>query len=102
MPRRITPFFDGGFYHIYNRGNNRQPIFFERENYLFFPQANTRVFHPRRNRDYRLLPHAQSLSHAYPPAHCRCVGHLSGVHSLVCEIHQQALQKGWFIISRPL
>ncbi|MCO6357112.1 hypothetical protein GBO34_02425 [Roseivirga pacifica] len=23
-------------YHIYNRGNNSQPIFFERENYLFF------------------------------------------------------------------
>lgn len=24
------------FYHIYNRGNNRQPIFFKRDNYLFF------------------------------------------------------------------
>ena len=23
-------------YHVYNRGNNRQPIFFSRENYLFF------------------------------------------------------------------
>lgn len=26
----------GYFYHIYNRGNNSQKIFFERENYLFF------------------------------------------------------------------
>ncbi|MBD2461429.1 transposase [Oscillatoria sp. FACHB-1407] len=26
----------GQFYHIYNRGNNRQSIFFERENYLHF------------------------------------------------------------------
>lgn len=26
----------GYFYHIYNRGNNGQKIFFERENYLFF------------------------------------------------------------------
>jgi len=23
-------------YHIYNRGNNRQPIFFRKENYLYF------------------------------------------------------------------
>jgi putative transposase len=23
-------------YHVYNRGNNRQPIFFERDNYIFF------------------------------------------------------------------
>jgi len=26
----------GNIYHIYNQGNNRQKIFFERENYLFF------------------------------------------------------------------
>lgn len=29
-------FTPGSFYHIYNRGNNSQPIFFERNNYLFF------------------------------------------------------------------
>ncbi|NJO48682.1 MAG: transposase [Leptolyngbyaceae cyanobacterium RM2_2_4] len=26
----------GHFYHVYNRGNNHQLIFFERENYLYF------------------------------------------------------------------
>lgn len=26
----------GEFYHVYNRGNNKQPIFFKDENYLFF------------------------------------------------------------------
>jgi putative transposase len=26
----------GHFYHVYNRGNNRQSVFFERENYLYF------------------------------------------------------------------
>jgi REP element-mobilizing transposase RayT len=36
MPHRTTPFFVGGYYHIFNRGNNREPIFFERENYHFF------------------------------------------------------------------
>ena len=28
--------FANEIYHVYNRGNNRQPIFFNRENYLFF------------------------------------------------------------------
>ncbi|MEA5575944.1 REP-associated tyrosine transposase, partial [Anabaena sp. UHCC 0451] len=36
MPRRTTPLESGNFYHIYNRGNNRQNIFFERENYIYF------------------------------------------------------------------
>jgi len=36
MPRRETKFYAGEYYHIYNRGNNRQNIFFERKNYLFF------------------------------------------------------------------
>ena len=36
MPRRTIPLVAGGYYHVYNRGNNRQLIFFERENYLFF------------------------------------------------------------------
>ena len=36
MPRRDIQLCSGEFYHLYNRGNNREPIFFERENYLFF------------------------------------------------------------------
>ena len=36
MPRRKTDFLPGHYYHLYNRGNNRQNIFFERENHLFF------------------------------------------------------------------
>ena len=36
MPRRIIPFVPELHYHIYNRGNNRERIFFEPESYLFF------------------------------------------------------------------
>jgi len=36
MPYRKLEFEPGHFYHIYNRGNNREQIFFESENYLFF------------------------------------------------------------------
>jgi putative transposase len=36
MPRRQIIFQTGNYYHVYNRGNNRQLIFFERENYIYF------------------------------------------------------------------
>jgi REP element-mobilizing transposase RayT len=36
MPRRKTSLQTGNFYHIYNRGNNHQIIFFERESYIYF------------------------------------------------------------------
>lgn len=36
MPRRARTLAAGEYYHLYNRGNNRQAIFFERENYLYF------------------------------------------------------------------
>src|SRR5512139_3750289 len=36
MPRRLVPLMPEQVYHFYNRGNNRQPIFFERDNYLYF------------------------------------------------------------------
>jgi len=36
MPYRSVEFCAGQYYHLYNRGNNYLPVFFERENYLFF------------------------------------------------------------------
>ncbi len=36
MPRRLTPFAPDVYYHFYNRGNNRQGVFFESDNYLYF------------------------------------------------------------------
>jgi putative transposase len=36
MPRRDLTFQPDHYYHLYNRGNDRQLIFFERENYLHF------------------------------------------------------------------
>ncbi|WP_145035126.1 transposase [Caulifigura coniformis] len=36
MPRRRTIIAPGEYYHLYNRGVNREPVFFGRDNYLFF------------------------------------------------------------------
>lgn len=46
MPRRQTPFVQGLYYHIYNRGNNRQSIFFQPENYLYFLRNVKRYIAP--------------------------------------------------------
>jgi putative transposase len=39
MPRPLRPIADGLVYHVINRGNNRQPIFFEDGDYLAFLKA---------------------------------------------------------------
>lgn len=38
MPRRTVPLIAGNFYHLYNRGHNRAPIFLDQENYRFMLQ----------------------------------------------------------------
>ena len=46
-------------YHIYNQGNNRQPIFFQEKNYIFF--LNKMRTH--------LLPHVEILCYCLMPNH---------------------------------
>ena len=36
MPRREQPLASGNYYHVYNRGLAKEPIFFEPENFDFF------------------------------------------------------------------
>jgi REP element-mobilizing transposase RayT len=36
VPYRKVEFAAGEYYHVYNRGNNYSPVFFEHENYLYF------------------------------------------------------------------
>jgi len=52
-------FESGNLYHIYNQGNNRQKIFFSRENYFFF--LNKIKNH--------ILPHADILAWCLMPNH---------------------------------
>ena len=49
----------GYIYHIYNQGNNRQKIFFDRENYLYFLQKMK----------FYLLPYADILAWCLMPNH---------------------------------
>ena len=59
MPRREIAFQPGDYYHFYNRGVNRERIFFEPENYLFFL---------RRLRKH-LLPVLEVVAYCLMPTH---------------------------------
>jgi putative transposase len=63
----------GNLYHIYNQGNNRQKIFFSRENYLFF--LNKIKNH--------ILPHADILAWCLMPNHFHLMVY---VHDLEIEV----------------
>ncbi|HET9747154.1 MAG TPA: transposase [Chitinophagaceae bacterium] len=52
-------FFKNELYHIYNRGNNRQKIFFKRDNYLYFLNKVRRF----------IMPYCDILSYSLMPNH---------------------------------
>jgi putative transposase len=47
MPHRTQGFERNQFYHIFNRGNNKEKIFFERKNYRFFLQKFVHYLPPK-------------------------------------------------------
>ncbi len=46
MPYRKVVLMAGYYYHIYNRGVNREPIFFRQENWRYFIELVRRYFQP--------------------------------------------------------
>ncbi len=46
MSRRNIQFYPGGYYHIFNRGCDREPIFRSNENYVFLLQRVKKYFEP--------------------------------------------------------
>ncbi len=46
MPRRRVGFTSGVYYHVYNRGNNRQAVFFEPDNYAYFLKGVRKYVRP--------------------------------------------------------
>ncbi|MDO8930388.1 MAG: hypothetical protein Q7J86_04395 [Bacteroidota bacterium] len=62
-------FDQGSLYHIYNQGNNRQKIFFKRDNYLFFLKKINQ----------HIMPHADILAWCLMPNHFHLMVHVKQV-----------------------
>jgi len=62
-------------YHIYNRGNNSQKIFFNRENYLFFLDKIKK----------NILPHTDILAWCLMPSHFHFMVHVNNVEVEISE-----------------
>lgn len=69
-------FTENTIFHIYNQGNNRQQIFFNSENYLFFL---------RKMRDY-LLPYGDLLCYCLMPNHFHWLMYVKEVTVSVSEV----------------
>jgi len=64
MPRRVVPFIPDQYYHFYNRGNNRQAIFFERDNFLYFLKGLKKY----------VVPYVDILVYSLMPTHYHVLG----------------------------
>jgi putative transposase len=95
MPRRVTPFLPDQYYHFYNRGNNRQAVFFERDNYLYYLRGLKKYV--REYLDilcYCLMPtHYHILARVKPQTQTSEVLETSEVSSEVSKAVSLAMQK---------
>ena len=88
MPRRNVPFVPNCYYHIFNRGNNRQTVFFDADNYLYFLRGVKKY----------LLPVVDMIAYCLMPTHYHLmvrVKDLGGQTSEVFETSEvsSAMQK---------
>jgi putative transposase len=68
-------FVNGQIYHVFNRGNNSQTVFYNRENYLFFLDKIRKS----------ILPHADVLAWCLMPNHFHLMISVSCVEVKISE-----------------
>lgn len=73
----------GHLYHVYNQGNNRQKIFFRRENYAFFIQKIRT----------HLLPHADVVAWCLMPNHFHLMVYVHSLEIEVCDSRSATLSR---------
>jgi REP element-mobilizing transposase RayT len=81
MPRRVIPFVPNTYYHLYNRGNNRQSVFFESDNYLYFLRGVEKY----------LRPAASVLAYCLMPTHYHLLVRVDAGQTQTSEVLETSL-----------
>jgi putative transposase len=84
MPRRTIPFLPDQYYHFYNRGNNRQAVFFKRDNYLYFLRGVQKY----------LCEQMDVLAYCLMPTHYHILGRVKQQTSEVPETSEVSVSRG--------
>jgi putative transposase len=89
MPRRDLTFQPDHYYHLYNRGNDRNLIFFERENYLHFLRLMRRHLVER---SLDVLAYCLMPNHYHLLVQCR-TGEVSGAMQRLSMAYTKAMNR---------
>ncbi len=92
MPRRSTPFVPDVYYHFYNRGNNRQAVFFEADNYLYFLGGVKK----------HLLPIARIVAYCLMPTHYHILARIKNQASEVFKASEVSGREASLQVSRAM
>ena len=96
-------FSKGLLYHVYNRGNNKQPIFFKRDHYLYFLEKVNKYLFPNADiLSWCLMPnHFHFLIHATAATEmfvrespCKITNFAEGIRLLLSS-YTKGIQKQW-------
>ena len=92
MPRRTTPFVPDIYYHFYNRGNNRQAVFLEADNYLYFLGGLKKY----------LLPVAHVMAYCLMPTHYHILVRIKHETSEVLKTSEDLGKEVSLLVSRAM
>ena len=83
MPRRAEPLIAGEYYHVYNRGHNRNRVFVENANYGFFLSRLRRYHLGEREQTSEVFKTSEVCQHASFIAYCLMPNH----YHLIAQPH---------------
>ncbi|OGI95740.1 hypothetical protein A2917_00260 [Candidatus Nomurabacteria bacterium RIFCSPLOWO2_01_FULL_42_17] len=98
MSIRLTPFVEGEYYHIYNRGNSKQKIFHDKEDYLRFisllyisnTSENFNLYDLARDHNFNIYEIERNNLLVNIGAYCLMPNHF---HILITEITEGGISK---------
>ena len=91
MPYRLIPSYKDNYYHVYNRGNNKEKIFFEEKNYFYFLSKIETAFEDKIN----LITYCLMPNHYHLITHIKQDGFLELAMQKISTGYSRAINKSY-------